>query len=407
MEKIEMSRFKKIFFCCVILFPACSRKTVPTTSILNSKPSVVETPIFKDTIVHTQTKENYKPYITPVDEKYWKALSELEQMYEIPEKLNFKQAVFLSENVYFDGKLSYDEFNKEIETLAQICRLMIKANKLTYPFEDSSKVAVYAAVFRLMMDGVPIINGNNDTLHFPPCKYAFDDFAGSKYWEQMFVAKLLITHTGNCHSIPFLYKILVQEFGENASLALAPNHIYIKTNNKKAGWYNTELTSGAFPNDSWLMASGYIKLDAIQNGIYMKALDDKQSIAICVTDLAQGYEKKFGVRNGDFIFKCCDLALKQFPNYINGLLLKAETQKKLLDAMMKSQNAKSIKELLSNPKAKQLYGDMNKNYATIYKLGYRKMPDKMYSDWLISLKTEKEKYQNKNLNFTNSNTKSK
>lgn len=402
-----MKRFKKIFLCCVILFSACSRKTVPTTSVVTPKPAVVEVPVVKDTIVHVQPKENYKPYIPPVDEKYWNALNELQQMYERPENLNFKKAVFLTENAYFDEALDFEKFNRDISTLAKICRLMIKANKLNYPYEDSAKVAVYASVFKLMKDGVPIINGNSDTLHFPPCKYDFEDFAGNKYWEQMFVTKLLITHTGNCHSLPFLYKIIVQELGENANLALSPNHIYIKTANKKAGWYNTELTSGAFPNDSWLMASGYIKLDAIQNGIYMKALDEKESIAICLTDLAQGYEKKFGIRNGDFILKCCDLSLKQFPNYINGLLLKAETEKKLFDAMMKSQNATSAKEILNNPKAKQLYDDMNNNYATIYKLGYRKMPDKMYSDWLISLKSEKEKYQNKNLNFTNSNTKSK
>ena len=407
MEKIEMNRVTKIFFCCVILFSACSRKTVPTTSVVTPKPAVVEISVAKDTTIHVQPKENYKPYIPPIDEKYWYALSELEKMFSYPEKLNFKQAVFLTENVYFDGELDYETFNKEIETLVRICRKMIQTNRLNYPYEDSTKVSIYAAAYQLMTAGIKILDQNNDTVFFPSCQYDFEDFAGSKYWEQMFVTKLLITHTGNCHSLPFLYKILVQELGENANLALSPNHIYIKTNNKKAGWYNTELTSGAFPNDSWLMASGYIKLEAVQNGTYMKALNEKESIAICITDLAQGYEKKFGIRNGDFILKCCDLALKQFPNYINALLLKAETQKKLLDAMMKSQNAKNIKELLTNPKANQLYNDMNKNYATIYKLGYRKMPDKMYSDWLISLKTEKEKYQNKNLNFTNSNTKSK
>jgi len=402
-----MNRFKSIFFCSAILFSACSRKTVPTTSVVTQNSAIVEIPIPKDTVAYNLPKENYQRYIPPVDEKYWNALSELEKMFDNPEKLNFKQAVCLTENAYFDETLDYEKFNNEITTLAKICRLMIKANKVIYPYADSAKVGVYAAVFRLMTEGVPILNANSDTIHFPPCKYDFEDFAGNKYWEQMFVTKLLITHKGNCHSLPFLYKIIVQELGEKANLALAPNHIYIKHNIKKGGWYNTELTSGVFANDSWLIASGYIKLDAIQNGIYMKALDEKESIAICVTDLAQGYEKKFGVRNGDFILKCCDLALKQFPNYINGLLLKAETQKKLFDAMMKSHNAKSAKEVLSNPKAKQIYDDMNKNYSTIYKLGYRKMPEKMYSDWLISLKTEKEKYQNKNLNFTNSNPKSK
>lgn len=80
------------------------------------------------------------------------------------------------------------------------------------------------------------------------------------------------------------------------------------------------------------------------------------------------------------------------------LLLKDETVKKirLYDA---KENAAFATEL-SYPKAKLLYEDMNKNYSIIYKSGYRKMPDKMYEEWLVSLKTEKEKYQNKNINFT-------
>lgn len=391
----------------IILFSACSRKTVPTSNAITTKPVFMETPDVINTVVYTPPKENYKPYIPPFDEKYWGALNELEQMFENHEKLNFKRAVFITENVYFDETLDYQEFNKEISTLAQICQLMIKTNKLVYPFSDSSKVGNYAAAFTLMTKGIPIVKNNNDTIHFPAYTYDFEDFTGDKHWEQMFVTKLLVTHNGNCHSLPFLYKIIVQELGENVNLALSPNHIYIKQSIKKGGWFNTELTSGIFPNDSWLMASGYIKLDAIQNGTYMKALDEKQSLAICLTDLAQGYIKKYGVRDGEFIIKCCDLALKYFPNYINGLLLKAETQKKLLDVIMKKQNAKNINELFGIPKTKYFFDDMNKNYATIHKMGYRKMPDEMYADWLISLKTEKAKYQNTNLNFTSSNPNSK
>lgn len=391
-----------ISICVMLLFSACSRKTVPTTSIITPHSPIVETPVIKDTVVYTSPKENYKPYIPPIDEKYWTALNELEQMFEHQEKLSFKRAVFISENVYFNDTLNYEQFNKKISKLAEMCRLMLRASKLIYSFEDSSKVSIYAAAFKLITEGVPILNSCNDTIYFPSYSYDFEDFEGEKEWTQMFVTKLLETHKGNCHSLPFLYKIIIEELGETANLALAPNHIYIKQNIKKCGWYNSELTSGIFPNDAWLMASGYIKLDAIQNGVYMKALDDKQSIAICLTDLAQGYEKRFGIRNGDFILKCCDLALKQFPNYINALILKSETQKKLLDSMMKRRNVQYVTDLFSDPKAKQLYSEMNKNYADIHKSGYRKMPDKMYAEWLISLKTEKAKYQNRNLNFTNS-----
>ena len=150
------------------------------------------------------------------------------------------------------------------------------------------------------------------------------------------------------------------------------------------------------------MASGYVKLEAVQNGVYMKALTDKESIAICITDLAQGYQKRFGTRNGEFILSCSELALQYFPNYINALILKSETQKEIINIQMKKENVKYVSDLFSNSNTKAIFDDMNKTYSTIHKLGYRKMPDKMYGEWLLSLKTEKAKYQNKTLNFSNS-----
>lgn len=64
------------------------------------------------------------------------------------------------------------------------------------------------------------------------------------------MSKLLDTQKGNCNSMPYLYKILAEELGVDANLALAPNHVYIKHNIKSLGWYNTELTSGIFPQET-------------------------------------------------------------------------------------------------------------------------------------------------------------
>ena len=64
----------------------------------------------------------------------------------------------------------------------------------------------------------------------------------------------------------------MDELGEKCWLALAPNHMYIKAKTQHIGWYNIELTTGDFPTDAWLMASGYIHLDAVRNGIYTDTL---------------------------------------------------------------------------------------------------------------------------------------
>jgi hypothetical protein len=220
---------------------------------------------------------------------------------------------------------------------------------------------------------------------------------GVNDWSKMFVTKLIRTGKGNCHAMPFLYKILCNELGADAYLALAPHHIYIKCHSQKWGWYNTELTSGIFPVDSWLMASGYIHLSAIQNGIYMDTLGLKESIAFCMFDLAKGYERKFGVGDGSFILNCCNTAIKHFPNFINAYLLKAEALKKIIFEEVAKNNAKKPQDIFHIGNIREQYNEMEATYIKIHQLGYRQMPEEMYVQWISNLKNNKELYQNKNI----------
>ncbi|MDR1114764.1 MAG: hypothetical protein LBL33_01160 [Tannerella sp.] len=255
---------------------------------------------------------------------------------------------------------------------------------LTYSKKDKAKTMIYASVFKFMTDTVAIQMNENSTFFHPPFQYNFEDFAGTKDWSNMFVTTLLETHQGNCHSLPILYKLIVEEMGERAWLSFAPNHLYIKLHNEQSGWFNTELTSGYFPTDGWLMASGYIHLDAVRNGVYMDTLSQKESVAMCLIDLAEGFQKKFGNDfNPGFVLSCCETALKYYPDYVNALLLQAET---LMRAYRKQPDKNS-------PENKELYAQLNGMYSRIHKLGYRKMPDKMYLEWLMSLQGQKE-YQN-------------
>ena len=72
---------------------------------------------------------------------------------------------------------------------------------------------------------------------------------------------------------------------------------------------------------------------------------------------------------------------------------------------MKKYYAQYPADIFHIPEAKQLFTEMNTLYAKIHQLGYRKMPEDMYLDWLVSLKEQRSKYENKNI--INFNTKSK
>lgn len=305
------------------------------------------------------------------DSLYLKGFNEINKMLLKKNSLNFKKAVYLVENTYFDEYLDENIFNNAIAIYTDVCKGIVKSDSIIYAEKDKEIAMAQCAVFMFMTDSISIELEDKIIKH-PPFSYNYEDFAGQKDWSNMFVSTLMHTNKGNCHSLPYLYKMIMDELGYESHLALAPNHIYIKANNKKVGWYNIELTCGDFPTDAWYAASGYIHTDAIRNGIYMRALSDKEAVAMTLVDLAQGYQAKFGIEDGCFILKCCDTALEHFPKYINAMLLKAEI----------------LTELYRESNDQELFSQMTELYTNIHELGYRKMPQQMYTNWVNSLSAE-------------------
>jgi len=331
-------------------------------------------------------------------EIYEQAFQKLNCMLDETCSASLKDAIFIVENAYFSNNLDRETYDSQIEYLRILSQKLILSRDIIYSFMDKEEVSKNAAIFTVLTDSIKIYIDTNMFLLHSAFSYNFNDAWGNKEWSNMFVTKLLNTRKGNCHSLPLLYKIIADEIGAKAYISLAPNHMYVKLQNKANGWYNTELTSGVFPIDAWLMASGYIHLDAIVNKLYMEALNDKQTIALCITDLGKGYERKLGdTANLDFILKCCDATLKYYPNYINALLLKAETKKKKFDQLMEKHNTKNPQDILTMPEAKQIFSEMTEEYSRIHDLGYRAMPENMYIDWLLLLKEERNKYENKEI----------
>jgi hypothetical protein len=303
----------------------------------------------------------------------------------------FKEAVFTSENAYFNNQLNQEKFYNYITALKNLCLYWSSFNAIRdYKYADSVNFQKNFGLYAVMKDTIKIIDTALNKYYHLPFTYDFNDFAGRDNWANMFVSKLLITHKGNCHSLPYLYKILADEIGASCWLALAPNHMYIENRCKKTGWYNTELTSGEFPIDAWIMASGYLPLQAVQTGIYMDTLSNQESIAMCILDLAKGYEHKTNNYYDGFILKCCDLSLHYFPHNVQAILLKAETLKHIYEKQ-------KVAKLTT---AKNTYHQMEELYVRLFDLGYREMPDKMYQQWLQSVVKEQDKYSNKQLRET-------
>lgn len=318
------------------------------------------------------------------NQHYDNAFSVISNMLSDSIESDFKRAVYEVENAFYDNNLIRGRFYSEIKALSHLTKSFAIANErnLVYDGDDRNEILLHASLFKLFTDSIPlIVSDSNQISYLNPYKYKFQDAFGKADWSNMFVSKLIAERKGNCHSMAYLYQIISNELGIKSNLSFAPFHIYVKVKSQKSGFFNVELTNGTFPNDAWIISSGYIHLDAIRNSLYMDTLSTKETIAICLFDLAKGYERKFGMKDGEFVLKCCDKVLEHYPNHINTLILKSK--------VLLSQKVNSKREKKDYKNAEEFAGN---NYvgliSKIHKLGYRRMPEEMYLRWITSLPEE-------------------
>ena len=62
---------------------------------------------------------------------------------------------------------------------------------------------------------------------------------------------------------------------------------------------------------------------------------------------------------------------------------------------------KQVEKEQDKEKHDLLFKELEAQYKHIHKLGYRNMPEDMYLNWLVSLKSERNKYENKKMNTFN------
>jgi len=219
----------------------------------------------------------------------------------------------------------------------------------------------------------------------------------------MFVEKVLRTNSGQCHSLPLLYLILAKEIGAKAQLAYSPSHSYIKFHDDNGKWHNVELTNGMLTTDAFVLQSGYIKAEALQNKIFMQPLSDKQMLSHFLFGLAKGYAVKYCYDS--FVETVINKALELDPNNINAHMVKADylTLKFRYIETQLGINEQNYRQILSQyPVAREIFISRNKQYGKIDNLGYENMPADAYEKWLGALNEAKQKQESQQL-FLNLN----
>ncbi|TSE07887.1 hypothetical protein [Aquimarina algiphila] len=317
---------------------------------------------------------------------YRKAFEKLRNMSSAD--FSVKKAIFAIENAFYEETENYDEFENTIKQTGDFLRE--KMNELGY--DSKSNLAKNFLLFQFFSDTLKIKSKN---LKHLPLTYDFEDYMGKDDWSKMFVKKLLETGKGQCNSLPQLYLILAEEIGAEANLALSPNHSYIKfQDDEKWKWYNVELTNGMLTTDAFILQSGYVKAEALQNKVYMHPLSKQQLQSHLYMNLALGYIGKYGY--DEFVNEIISKALELNPSNVQAYLIKSNyTTIKVKYALDRLGIGKeNFDEIKQHPRAIQLYKNMIAQYNMVDKLGHQEMPPDEYQRWLASVKEESNKQQN-------------
>jgi hypothetical protein len=257
-----------------------------------------------------------------VDNRYLIAYDEISSMLEGKTDLSIKRAVFLSEWAYVDGDLDYEkDFCQEINRVAIFLNSFIAANHL-----ENYKTAKQMALCEYFFNSW---SGNG----YKPYIYDLTDELSNDDFKQQFVSRTLKSHRGQCHSLPWTFKLFAEAIGAKAYIAHGPGHCFImykdEDNLYPEDWVNVELTSHQYQPTFWIKEYFAISDSAISKGTYLTPLDDKQTVAAQLTDLAFGYHEKYH-KYDQFTLDCVQTSLKFYPMNPNAIIIKGRSAEAVL-----------------------------------------------------------------------------
>lgn len=204
-----------------------------------------------------------------------------------------------------------------------------------------------------------ILYSNGSWNNFKPYQYDFDDPMGTKISNKL-ISNYIYTRKGNCVSMPFLYLILADKLGLDATISVVPLHYFVKIKgNIVGGYYNVEATyNGQISLDSSYITNFHIKPISIKNAIYLQPLSKREIVAVMAITLSEHYAKQ---EQWEQSMAIASLALKHYPNYVYAMAKLSNGYYRLLDIMISETKDGST----SNEKR-----HMNHlSYANIYWLG--------------------------------------
>ena len=256
------------------------------------------------------------------NEYYNQAYSVIADMLEGRTALSIRRAVFVAEWAYLDGNLDYEnDFCKPIKKGTEYLKRMIAINHWE-DYKTAKQIALCNFFF------YPC-SGNGQQ----PYEYDFSNEYPKDDWHYQLVSRTIKMHKGQCHSLPWAFKLYAEELGTNVSLAHAPRHCFIMYKDEDdlfpEDWVNVEITAHQYQPTWGIKEHFAISDSAIAVGAYLTPITDTQAVACQLADLALGYYDKYKRYDG-FTLKCVETSLKFYPMNPNAIITKGKS----LDAIL-------------------------------------------------------------------------
>lgn len=421
--------FYLLIATAIMFIGACKSKKQVLKDI--PKEFITQGPEGLDTIkIYTATpqKQPVREVIITEKDRYELAFRDLSDMLNGSVELDFERAVFLSENPYHNGRFSYIDFQERVSSHLLTIKGIIAAKDKSDTIDFDAKVNEHGrfalkdlrylpeqkkelyrqalsnwAIFKYLTDTITnmvIIDSALSVLWHFPYSYSTNDPFGMKDWSNSQVINLLMldNNRGNCFALTGLFKIFSDRLKANAKICTAPQHIYIQHQDPKGQYYNVELATAGHPADGIIQTLTYTPSDAIRSGIALRDYTTKQSIGLCLVNLAKSYEHKFHTKNDPFMLRCAELALQYDSVNLNALLLKAQ----ILDAQVTSyatkQHINNIETLKADKSISSITIKLESHLGKLTAFGYRQMPVDMQELIMNPLQYDPQKWDHKTRN---------
>lgn len=257
-----------------------------------------------------------------VEQRFYSAYIEMASMLDGASPLSIKRSVFLAEWAYLDGALDYEkDFCLPLSEGALYMRRLITTNKW-----DSYKTAKQIAICNFFFQP---LSGNDNTAF----SYDFSNEYPEGDWHHQLVSRTLKTHKGQCHSLPWAFKLYAEELGAKAYIAHAPRHCFIMYKDEDdlfpEDWVNVEVTAHQYQPTWGIKEHFEISDSAISARTYLTPLTDKETVACQLCDLAFAYYKKFS-RYDEFTLECVTKSLAYYKANPTAIVIRYRSLESIL-----------------------------------------------------------------------------